>query len=153
MKKSINKDFGLLQSFMTKVKSKYFQGKENAELIVKFGWLFLATGILSLFSLSGAFAIYALILYLISIVTCCICPCIGAGGIAGTTAIWTLLVVIDIYIAIGFLILIGITGFIGIIYSLLFRTNNRKGVIISGAIQIAIAIAGLRFLYPFFSLL
>jgi hypothetical protein len=62
--------------------------------------------------LGSGFGGYALLLYLLSAVAFCVCPCLGAAGAAGTTAIWALLWAIE-------LALFSVTSYVAAVLSLI----------------------------------
>lgn len=110
------------------------KGKPIPLSILNTGWLILLAGLSSLFALSAGFVIYALILYLISLIMCFVCPCIGAAGFAGTTAIWATLFVADLYVAIFFMALLGICGLI-VLLSWISSSYKNIWVLIGGLFQ------------------
>ena len=130
-------------------KSKYSTSDLPAKIAL-IGWWVLLAGIASAASLSGGFGVYALLLMIIGLLTCLICPCLGGVIVGGAAGIWGTLVMINIYIGIACLGIMGITSLIGLIASI-NRVN--KGVIIQLISQLIIAAVGLYYLYPLIDLI
>ena len=130
-------------------KTKYNQSDFPAKFAL-IGWWTLLAGIVAATSLSGGFGMYALLLMIIGLLTCILCPCIGGAIIGGTAAIWTTLVMINIYIGIACLGIMGVTSIIGLIASI---NRVKTSVVVQLAVQLIIAIVGLYFLYPLIDLL
>jgi hypothetical protein len=78
--------------------------------------------------LGSGFAIYAFCLYVLSLVACCVCPCLGAAGATGTSAIWALLWALEILV-------LATTSYVGAILSLvalvrLFSDRTTRPVLV-----------------------
>tara|TARA_B100000902_G_scaffold12252_1_gene14880 strand:+ start:12506 stop:12916 length:411 start_codon:yes stop_codon:yes gene_type:complete len=124
--------------------------KENTSGIQQFSkinWYILGGGVAVVASVSGGFGIYALALIIIGLLTSCICPCIGLGIAGASAGIWTLLVLINIYIGVFTLGVVSILSPIGLIISL-FQKNKNGGVIFSFILQLLISWIGLYYVYP-----
>ena len=113
----------------------------------KLNWYILGGGVAVAASISGGFGIYALALLIIGILTTCICPCIGLGIAGASVGIWSLLVIINIYIGVFAFGLVGVLSPIGLIIAL-FQKEKSSSLIFSFVSQVAISWVGLYYVYP-----
>jgi hypothetical protein len=123
----------------------------SSNFIEKFAfinWIILGSGVFVAASLSGGFGIYALLLMILGVLTTCICPCIGAGIAGGTVALWSTLVIINIYIGIIALGILAILSPIGLALSLKQKNKIDNSLIYHFIGQLGISWAGLYFLFP-----
>lgn len=113
----------------------------------KINWYILGGGVATVASVSGGFGIYALVLFVIGILTTCICPCIGLGIAASGAGIWSLLVIINIYIGIFTLGVVSVLSPIGLLIAV-FQKERNSGLILSFVCQLIISWVGLYYVYP-----
>jgi len=113
----------------------------------KINWYILGGGVAAVASVSGGFGIYALALLVIGILTTCICPCIGLGIAASGAGIWSLLVIINIYIGVFTLGVVSVLSPIGLLISL-FQKGKSGGLMLSFVCQLIISWVGLYYVYP-----
>jgi len=113
----------------------------------KVNWYILAGGVAVVASVSGGFGIYALAMFIIGLLTTCICPCIGLGIAGAGVGIWSLLVIINIYIGVFTLGVVGVLSPIGLFITL-FQKEKSGGLILSFVSQLIISWIGLYYVYP-----
>lgn len=139
--------FSKTKDKFSKIKDKFNSSNLIAKLAL-INWGIIAFGIAAIVSLSGGFGIYALLGIILGVLTFFICPCIGLGIAGAYAGIWTILVMINIYIGIIALGIVAILSPIGLILSLMKRGENPKKVIYFFIAQLLISWLGLYFLYP-----
>jgi len=134
---------------LSKIKDK-FNSSNIIEKLVLINWVILFAGVATVASISGGFGIYALLLMILGGLTTCICPCIGIGIAGGAVALWTTLVMINIYTGIFALGIVAIISPIGLGLSLIQKNKIDNSLIYVFIFigQLGISWAGLYFLFP-----
>jgi len=136
----------------SKIKDKFNSSNLIAKLAL-INWAILFSGVAVVASISGGFGIYALLLMILGVLTSCICPCIGLGIAGGAVALWTTLVILNIYVGILALGIVAIISPIGLGLSLKQKNKIDNSLIYVFIGQLGISWSGLYFLFPLIEVL
>lgn len=99
-------------------------------------------------STTAGFALYGLLLVIIGLLSCLICPCAGAAVLGGTGVAWGMCIFIDVVAGLLTLAGVGACGVLGLAQVKSTPQESKGYVLTAGIAQVALGVVGAWLLLP-----
>ena len=107
----------------------FVRRESPAEAWASYSWITWAIAVALGLTAGAGFTSYAVVLYILSALACCFCPCLGYIGAATTTAIWGMLWIASVAILVIGWTLASLFAFVGLLRLFTDENSSRPMVI------------------------